>query len=43
MFDFIRNNAVDALPYGFTSTVPVSALFKWNHLACANLPELVAG
>src|SRR6266849_9138118 len=30
LFDFVRNNAFDALPYGFTSVVPVSALFKWN-------------
>ncbi len=30
LFDFVRNNAFDALPYGFTSVVPVSAPFKWN-------------
>jgi hypothetical protein len=30
VFDFLRNNAVDARPFGFTSSVPVSAPFKWN-------------
>jgi hypothetical protein len=30
VFDFLRNNAVDARPFGFTRTVPVSAPFKWN-------------
>jgi len=30
LFDFIRNNDLDARPFGFTKTVPVSAPFKWN-------------
>jgi hypothetical protein len=30
LFDFLRNNAIDARPFGFTSAVPVSAPFKWN-------------
>jgi hypothetical protein len=30
VFDFIRNNDLDARPFGFTTTVPVSAPFKWN-------------
>src|SRR5437764_3240413 len=30
LFDFLRNNALDARPYGFTTAVPVSAPFKWN-------------
>ena len=30
LFDFIRNNDLDARPFGFTRTVPVSAPFKWN-------------
>ncbi len=30
VFDFLRNNAVDARPFGFTRAVPVSAPFKWN-------------
>ena len=30
VFDFIRNNDLDARPFGFTRTVPVSAPFKWN-------------
>src|SRR5882724_11876605 len=30
LFDFLRNNALDARPFGFTRTVPVSAPFKWN-------------
>jgi hypothetical protein len=30
VFDFIRNNDLDARPFGFTTAVPVSAPFKWN-------------
>src|SRR5438270_8767527 len=30
LFDFIRNNDLDARPFGFTTLVPVSAPFKWN-------------
>ena len=30
LFDFIRNNKLDARPYGFTTVVPESAPFKWN-------------
>src|SRR5262249_27928445 len=30
VFEFLRNNALDARPYGFTTNVPVSAPFKWN-------------
>ena len=30
VFEFIRNNALDARPFGFTTAVPVSAPFKWN-------------
>lgn len=30
LFEFLRNNAMDARPYAFTSSVPVSAPFKWN-------------
>jgi len=30
LFDFIRNNYFDARPFGFTSSVPASAPFKWN-------------
>ncbi|HTA68204.1 MAG TPA: carboxypeptidase regulatory-like domain-containing protein [Bryobacteraceae bacterium] len=30
LFDFVRNNDFDARPFGFTSSVPVSAPFKWN-------------
>src|SRR5579863_5497357 len=30
LFDFIRNNDFDARPFGFTSSVPSSAPFKWN-------------
>jgi len=30
VFEFLRNNALDARPFGFTTTVPVSAPFKWN-------------
>lgn len=30
MFDFLRNNDLDARPFGFSTNVPVSAPFKWN-------------
>ena len=30
VFEFLRNNKLDARPYGFTTKVPVSAPFKWN-------------
>ena len=30
LFDFLRNNDLDARPFGFTSSVPSSAPFKWN-------------
>jgi hypothetical protein len=30
LFEFLRNNKLDALPYGFTAKTPTSAPFKWN-------------
>ncbi len=30
LFEFLRNNVLDARPYAFTSRVPASAPFKWN-------------
>ena len=30
LFEFLRNDAVDARPYAFTSVVPDKAPFKWN-------------
>ena len=30
LFDFLRNNDLDARPFGFTSSVPSSSPFKWN-------------
>jgi hypothetical protein len=30
LYEFLRNNALDARPFGFTKTVPVSSPFKWN-------------
>src|SRR6266852_1087600 len=30
LFDFVRNNAFDALPYNFTSKPLTSSQFKWN-------------
>ena len=30
VFDFVRNNYFDALPYAFTSATPISSPFKWN-------------
>ena len=30
LFEFLRNSALDARPYGFTSKVPDKAPFRWN-------------
>jgi hypothetical protein len=30
LFEFLRNNALDARPFGFTKSVPISSPFKWN-------------
>jgi hypothetical protein len=30
LFEFLRNSALDARPYGFTSQVPAKNPFKWN-------------
>ena len=30
LFEFLRNNALDARPFGFTQSVPISSPFKWN-------------
>jgi hypothetical protein len=30
MWEFIRNNDIDALPFGFTAKVPTSAPLRWN-------------
>src|ERR1017187_1572861 len=30
LFDFVRNNDFDALPYAFTTVRPLSSPFKWN-------------
>src|SRR3984957_6155106 len=30
LFDFLRNNDFDALPFAFTSVAPPSSPFKWN-------------
>ena len=30
LFDFLRNNDFDALPYAFTTVAPLSSPFKWN-------------
>jgi hypothetical protein len=30
VFEFVRNNEFDALPYAFAGTVPASSPFKWN-------------
>jgi hypothetical protein len=48
VFDFIRNNKVDARPFGFTRTVPVSAPFKWNQYGFTlsgpvQIPRIVNG
>src|SRR5262249_36693102 len=48
LFDFIRNNDLDARPFGFTRTVPVSAPFKWNQFGFTlggpvQIPKLFRG
>src|SRR5439155_7201661 len=48
LFEFLRNNRLDARPFGFTSSVPVSAPFKWNQYGFAlggpvRIPKLVQG
>src|SRR6266436_3769634 len=30
IFEFLRNNALDARPFGFTKAAPISSPFKWN-------------
>ena len=30
VFEFVRNNKLDALPYAFAGSVPTSSPFKWN-------------
>jgi len=30
MWEFMRNNDIDALPFGFTAKVPTSAPLRWN-------------
>jgi hypothetical protein len=48
LFEFLRNNALDARPFGFTRVVPVSAPFKWNQYGFAlggpvRIPKLFNG
>jgi hypothetical protein len=48
LFDFIRNNDLDARPFGFTRSVPVSAPFKWNQFGFTlagpvQIPKLFRG
>jgi len=48
LFDFIRNNDLDARPLGFTTRVPVSAPFKWNQYGFTlggpvQIPKLFSG
>jgi hypothetical protein len=48
VFDFLRNNALDARPYGFTTVVPVSAPFKWNQYGFTlagpvSIPKIFSG
>jgi hypothetical protein len=35
LFDFVRNNDFDALPFAFTSVAPLSSPFKWNQYGYA--------
>ncbi len=48
LFEFLRNNRLDARPFGFTTSVPVSAPFKWNQYGFAlggpvEIPKLFNG
>src|SRR5215472_14256871 len=48
LFDFLRNNDLDARPFGFTTKVPVSAPFKWNQYGFTlggpvQIPKLFSG
>jgi hypothetical protein len=48
VFEFLRNNALDARPYGFTSVVPASAPFKWNQFGFTlggpiSIPKILNG
>ncbi len=48
LFEFLRNSALDARPFGFTSQVPQSAPFRWNQFGFAvggpvRIPKLFDG
>ncbi len=48
MFEFIRNNKLDAVPYSFTSVHPASSPFKWNDYGFeldgpVRIPKIVDG
>jgi hypothetical protein len=48
LFEFLRNSRLDARPFGFTSSVPVTAPFRWNQFGFAlggpvQIPKLFNG
>jgi hypothetical protein len=48
VWEFIRNNNFDALPYGFAGVVPTSSPFKWNQFGFTlggpvQIPKLING
>lgn len=48
LFEFLRNNDLDARPFAFTSQVPASAPFKWNQFGFTlggpvSIPKLFNG
>jgi Carboxypeptidase regulatory-like domain len=48
VFEFLRNNDLDARPFAFTSHVPASAPFKWNQYGFTlggpiSIPKLFSG
>jgi hypothetical protein len=48
VFEFLRNNDLDARPYAFTSVVPASSPFKWNQFGFTlsgpiSIPKVVNG
>ena len=48
VWEFVRNNKLDALPYAFGGNVPTSAPFKWNQFGFTlggpvHIPKLING
>src|SRR6267378_1392195 len=48
VWEFLRNNKLDALPYAFAGSVPTSAPFKWNQFGFTlggpiHIPKVING